>query len=79
VAGCPGACRRQTSWDTLDVPGAIKLTVGHHIREDEFVCQLDPAFVDRDVADSGDLAEETLVVPPLYGILKQEFFSAALQ
>ncbi len=87
VAGFPGAWRRQISWDTLDLPGTTKLALVHHLREDEFVCQLDPAFVDRDVVVHDDLAEdelpgmsggpallvrqETVVVPHLCGILKQ--------
>jgi len=61
VAGFPGAWRRQIAWDTIDLLGTTKLALVHHLRDDEFVCQLDPAFIDRDVADHGEpLAEDEL-------------------
>lgn len=87
VAGFPGAWREQVAWDTLDLRGATTLALVHHLREDEFVCQLDPAFVDRELDGHDNLAEdklpgmsggpailvrqEAIIVPHLCGLLKQ--------
>jgi hypothetical protein len=62
VAGFPGAWRRPIASDTLDLPGATMLALIHHVRETEFVCQLDPAFVDRDRVDYAEdiVADEQL-------------------
>ena len=53
-AGSPGAWRKQVGWNTLDVPGTTKPALIHHLREDEFVCQLDPACFDRAATDPAD-------------------------
>lgn len=67
LAGFPGAWRRQITWDALDVPGTTMLAMVHHLRDDEFVCQLDPAFVDRDVADYGEDIVQGDQLPGLSG------------
>jgi hypothetical protein len=87
TAGFPGAWRRQISWDAMDLPGTTKLGLVHQIRDVEFVCQLDPAFVDQYTAEQGELSEdelpgmsggpailvrqEVVLTPRLCGIVKQ--------
>jgi len=87
VAGFPGAWRRQVGKDTVDLRGTTKLALVQEIRESEFVCQLDPAFVDQYTVEQGELSEdslpgmsggpailvrqETVLIPRLCGVLKQ--------
>lgn len=87
AAGFLGAWRRQVSWDAMDLLGTTKLGLIHHLRETEFVCQLDPAFVDQYTAEHGEVSEQDLpgmsggpailvrqdrvLVPRLCGIVKQ--------
>jgi hypothetical protein len=54
LAGFPAKWRRRLSWDVLDFPGATTLGLVHVLRDREFV------FVDREVADHGNLPEDEL-------------------
>jgi trypsin-like peptidase len=61
AAGFPSAGRQQVSRDALDLNGTTKLGLIHHLRETEFVCQLDPAFVDEHTTERGaELSAEDL-------------------
>lgn len=87
AAGFPAAGRRQVASDALDLNGVTKLGLIHQLRETEFVCQLDPAFVDEYTEREGDLSaedlpgmsggpailvrQEAILVPRLCGILKE--------
>jgi hypothetical protein len=87
VAGFPGAWRRQVARDTVDFRGTTKLALVQQTRDSEFVCQLDPAFVDQYTIEQGELSEdslpgmsggpailvrqETVLRPLLCGVLKQ--------
>lgn len=87
VAGFPGEWRRQIAWDTVDFGGTTKLALVQEIRANEFVAQLDPAFVDQFAIEHGELSEdslpgmsggpailvrqETVLKPVLCGVLKQ--------
>jgi hypothetical protein len=44
----------------MDLLGTTKLGLVHHLREIEFVCQLDPALVDRHTAEHGEVSEQDL-------------------
>src|SRR5881628_1998187 len=87
VAGFPGEWRRQVARDTMDFRGTTKLALVQQIRDSEFVCQLDPAFVDQYAVERGELSEDSLpgmsggpailvrqefvLIPRLCGVLKQ--------
>lgn len=87
VAGFPGKWRRQIARDTMDFKGTTKLGLVQHFRDSEFVCQLDPAFVDQYTIEQEELSEDSLpgmsggpailvrqevvLIPRLCGVLKQ--------
>ncbi len=45
LAGYPGPWRLQLSWDELDFRSFVILALVHEVRDDEFVCQLDSAYI----------------------------------
>ena len=71
----------------MDLLGTTKLGLVHYLRDSEFACQLDPAFVDHYTAEHGEVSEhdlpgmsggpailvrrETVLIPRLCGIIKQ--------
>lgn len=44
-AGYPGPWRLQLAWDELDFRSFVMLALVQEIRDNEFVCHLDPAYV----------------------------------
>ena len=44
----------------MDLQGATKLCLTQIVRDQEFVCQLDPAFVDQHAVEDDDLPEDSL-------------------
>jgi len=45
LAGYPGPWRLRLVWDELDFRSFVMLALVHEIRDDEFVCHLDPANI----------------------------------
>lgn len=45
AAGYPGPWRLHLAWDELDFRSFVMLALVHEVRDSEFVCQLDPAYV----------------------------------
>lgn len=45
MSGFPGPWRLQLAWDELDFRSFVMLALVHEVRDEEFVCHVDPAYV----------------------------------
>lgn len=45
MSGYPGPWRLQVAWDELDFRSFVMLALVQEVRDDEFVCHLDPAYI----------------------------------
>lgn len=45
MSGYPGPWRLQIAWDELDFRSFVMLALVHEVRDHEFVCHVDPAYV----------------------------------
>lgn len=45
MSGYPGPWRLQLAWDELDFRSFVMLALVHEVRDNEFVCHVDPAYV----------------------------------